>query len=165
MMMDEFDKTGWGTTAYSVREVLHALNGSKLKWLRIYQDEDKDNGAENCPLCKLFLLGGHDGCNQCPIKKTTGRHDCGLTPWREWLFHQRENHAPCDFPYNIQCPQCKIHAKQCFTFVEQLHEQLYNLMNGRALPLGVLFKDMLVTPKLERPLRFKEEDEDAKHGN
>ncbi len=65
-----------------------ALKGSIRKWQRIVNGTGENNGADNCPLCKLYvrrLNPQHikDDCEGCPIMKVTGLWQCRGTPYYE----------------------------------------------------------------------------------
>ena len=63
------------------KRTLKALKGSIVKWERILAGEIMDEGADNCPLCRL-------GCFCCPVHKKTGRTSCLETPYEPWCDHQ-----------------------------------------------------------------------------
>lgn len=60
-----------------------ALEGSIKKWEGIAAGTVADLGADNCPLCKMFL--GSD-CKGCPVYEKTGRDSCEGTPYqKKWV--------------------------------------------------------------------------------
>ena len=62
-----------------------ALEGSIKKWRKIVEWEDTDNGISNCPLCALFWSAR---CSECPVKRATGKRECGGTPYVRWAKAQ-----------------------------------------------------------------------------
>ena len=68
-------------------EVREALRGSIEKWEGIANGSLKDEGASNCPLCKMFLLGLYGRyCIGCPIQIDTGRDMCVGSQYMEWVL-------------------------------------------------------------------------------
>lgn len=71
---------------------LTALRGSIEKWEAILAGTLEDQGAENCPLCRLFI---ETGCSGCPVKTATGRKYCIESPydaWQEAIVEKVGNH-------------------------------------------------------------------------
>lgn len=64
------------------KQTLKALKGSIKKWELIVAGEGKDLGAENCPLCQLFIVRG---CKGCPVMEKTGYAECKGSPYDEWI--------------------------------------------------------------------------------
>lgn len=62
-------------------KTLKALKGSIRKWQRIVAGTGRDEGPNNCPLCKLFW---HAHCQRCPVFKVTELENCGGTPYESW---------------------------------------------------------------------------------
>jgi len=60
-------------------EQLKGLRGSKRKWERIVAGTGIDLGAENCPLCKLYI---EKNCKGCPVSIATNRMNCDGSPYR-----------------------------------------------------------------------------------
>ena len=58
-----------------------ALEGSIRKWERIVAGKGRDLGAENCPLCELFI---RNGCFGCPVSDETHRPSCHNSPYDQW---------------------------------------------------------------------------------
>lgn len=61
-----------------------ALEGSIKKWEGIVAGTIDDEGSANCPLCKLYLLGGREnaGCSPtCPVKARTKKDYCDGSPY------------------------------------------------------------------------------------
>jgi hypothetical protein len=65
-------------------EVQAALEGSIAKWQAIVDGTGVDRGADNCPLCKMFIS---KNCRGCPVRERTGFGGCGNTPYREYVVH------------------------------------------------------------------------------
>ena len=66
------------------KKTLKALKGSIEKWEKIVAGTGKDEGPNNCPLCKLFnKIEGEEkyACNGCPVKEETGQKYCWNTPY------------------------------------------------------------------------------------
>lgn len=151
------DRYGWGRTQYKAREVLHAVNGARVKWDEVADGSKVDYGCNNCPLCYLFLGEQmEDDCGECPVKVTTGLPSCSGSPWQMWRNHHMSLHKDSILTvtgYKVDCPMCKALAMQCSDFLTGLHKQLEGLLFGGEVALGDLFREQLV------------EVEDAKHGN
>jgi hypothetical protein len=64
-------------------ETKDALRGSIAKWEAIASGTGKDNGTENCPLCKKFI-NQPDMCSGCPVRKKSGSIGCWNTPYETW---------------------------------------------------------------------------------
>lgn len=58
---------------------LKALRGSIKKWQGIRAGTMEDLGADNCPLCKLFL--SREYCSGCPVAGKTGQDSCNGSPY------------------------------------------------------------------------------------
>ena len=67
------------------RKTLKALKGSISKWEAIIAGNAYDLGAENCPLCELFV---EDFCYKCPVRESSGAPGCIYTPWHDWAKAQ-----------------------------------------------------------------------------
>ena len=65
-----------------------ALRGSIRKWTKVYNGTGADNGADNCPCCKMWNTG--EGCGGCPVNTFTGEDECYGTPYRD---------PECGLPY------------------------------------------------------------------
>lgn len=61
-------------------KTLKALKGSIKKWEGIVAGTTTDLGANNCPLCRLFILFN---CRGCPVRERTLRVGCYDTPYIE----------------------------------------------------------------------------------
>lgn len=79
-------------------QIAEALAGSVRKWERIAADEGADEGAANCPLCKLF---DDYRCTGCPVKVRSGWAGCQGTPWSHWSAH----HGAKRFPWYARTPE------------------------------------------------------------
>lgn len=77
------------------KRTLKALKGSIAKWETIVAGTGVDEGGENCPLCKMFVLNpARESCEGCPVMNRTGRDDCVGSPYiSEW---HRLNPWPTD---------------------------------------------------------------------
>lgn len=62
---------------------LKALKGSIAKWRRIVAGRGRDNGPDNCPLCKVFNRPGN-ACGGCPVAMKTRRPWCFNSPYDDW---------------------------------------------------------------------------------
>ena len=60
-----------------------ALRGSIRKWVKIVNGTGEDEGADNCPCCKIWAK--KFSCKGCPIEQLTGEGDCRGTPYRYTL--------------------------------------------------------------------------------
>lgn len=58
-----------------------ALRASVRKWKKIAAGDMGSDGAENCPLCKLFL---DNDCRGCPVFQLTRKQWCESTPYDVW---------------------------------------------------------------------------------
>jgi hypothetical protein len=59
---------------------LKALKGSIKKWEGIVAGKVKDEGPDNCPLCKLFYA---INCRGCPVSKATRLKWCDGSPYSD----------------------------------------------------------------------------------
>ena len=64
------------------RKTLKALKGSIEKWEDIVAGTGHDDGAENCPLCQLFI---RNECVGCPVFEKTRMRECQGTPYQRWV--------------------------------------------------------------------------------
>jgi hypothetical protein len=64
-------------------ETLKALKGSIRKWEKIVLGTGRDEGALNCPLCRLFI---EDDCIGCPVFERTSKPACGDSPYGDWEY-------------------------------------------------------------------------------
>jgi len=99
---------------------LEALNQAIIKWSAIYHGVGVDRGAENCALCKVYLLS----CVGCPIRAKTNEESCRGTPYEEWEDHQRYDHGNttslhCD--YKVVCSVCRELAYKELKFLYNLY--------------------------------------------
>jgi len=72
------------TLVYPAR-VVEAIKGSWRKWNYIYLGKQKNNGMDDCPLCKIFAFSGTTSreCVNCPISLKTGEVRCLETPYKK----------------------------------------------------------------------------------
>ena len=96
---------------------LKALQGSIEKWEKIVDGTGLDFSSENCPLCQIYYY-----CRSCPIEQTTGKRECGGTPWYDWNLHHFEKHRDScpHISQTIECPTCKKLAKKELAFLKSL---------------------------------------------
>lgn len=65
------------------KDALTALKSSIEKWKKNSRVRDINNakiGAENCPLCNLYL-NTLKSCERCPVYSKTGKKYCENTPF------------------------------------------------------------------------------------
>lgn len=102
------------------KETLQALKGSIKKWERIVKSTTaKDDGVNNCSLCKLFYSFC---CADCPVNDKTNEVFCNNTPYQEWSNHQHEEHynsTEANHRY-VGCKECLILAKKELNFLKSL---------------------------------------------
>lgn len=79
-------------------ETLTALQGSIAKWEEIVAGTGFDDGADNCPLCFLFVNKeadepewAQDGCFGCPVAHAVNEQGCSKTPYSNWSLYQLED--------------------------------------------------------------------------
>lgn len=101
------------------RETAKALAGSIEKWRAIVEKRETDDGADNCPLCELFILQT-DTCDGCPVAKA-GHSDCATGPYDHWASHQINKHTT-SFPRKIRCGACTRLARAELKFLEGLRD-------------------------------------------
>lgn len=70
-----------------------ALKGSIRKWVMIVNGTGIDDGADNCPLCRLFFDGG---CKGCPVAEATGDARCIGSPYELWSNIPEDESARSD---------------------------------------------------------------------
>ena len=78
-------------------KTLKALKGSIKKWKAIVAGNGKDDGKENCPLCKEFA--DNEFCDGCPVAVDSG-HSCEGSPYREWVEAFRFRNATIRVPFS-----------------------------------------------------------------
>ena len=88
---------------------LRAIKGSIRKWVKIRNGTGKDEGPDNCPLCKLFYA---KKCKGCPVSAVTGQIECLGSPYEVWS----------DFPLNenISSSRCIAIAEAEILFLKTL---------------------------------------------
>lgn len=69
-------------TASMDAETLEALKGSITKWELVLAGKENGNCRSNCPLCTKFY---RDGCQGCPVFKSTGREYCSGSPYKDYI--------------------------------------------------------------------------------
>lgn len=62
-----------------------ALKGSIRKWQKIVDGTGKNHGADNCPLCQLYLNNPGPDCLGCPVMAETGKDGCMDTPYYKYI--------------------------------------------------------------------------------
>lgn len=65
------------------KSTLLALKGSIRKWERIVAGTGYDKGADNCPLCRLFM-NRTGSCDGCPVAEAVEIDGCDETPYMIW---------------------------------------------------------------------------------
>lgn len=65
-------------------KTLAALRGSIVKWEAIVAGTGEDHGADNCPLCRMFLYSDDGLCSGCPVADRTGEIGCAGSPYEAW---------------------------------------------------------------------------------
>jgi hypothetical protein len=104
----------------TLKQTKEALEGSIRKWELIEAEIGGDDGANNCPLCKIFNV--KYGCKGCPVAFITECDGCNHTPYDDWCDHQSDVH---DLYYNIEpfkveCDECKALAHEMLEFLIRL---------------------------------------------
>lgn len=104
------------------KETLTALKGSIEKWKDIRFNEGKDDGTENCPLCKLYYTEWDDDklCVGCPVSEKTGEDSCSSTPYTDWKQHHVAAHNNYQYPFSCLCSTCREIAADEIKFLESL---------------------------------------------
>lgn len=64
-------------------ETLAALKGSIAKWEAIVAGTGREDGPNNCPLCKMFYF--KVDCKGCPVRERTGKEACQGTPYEDFV--------------------------------------------------------------------------------
>ena len=106
----------------SPSRILSAINYSIRKWEKLYIYKGKDEGINNCSLCRLFFINHSDGvdvCNGCPVKAIG---HCGCQPYYgQWMKHHYYAHIKSKFPYTSQeyCIKCR---SLCQGMLTMLHK-------------------------------------------
>lgn len=79
-------------------KTLTALQGSIAKWEEIVNGTGYDDGADNCPLCVLFIGAdasepewAQDGCFGCPVSNAVNAQGCSQTPYSKWSKYQSDD--------------------------------------------------------------------------
>lgn len=108
------------TPSYS--RILSAINYSIRKWEKLSIAKGKDEGTNNCSLCKLFYSNHSDGfdkCKGCPVM-VAGYGGC-QPYYGQWMEHHKYYHGRSKFPYKSQeyCTTCHT---LCQAMLDMLHE-------------------------------------------
>lgn len=109
------------------KETLEVLEGSISKWEKIVAGTGKDEGTDNCSLCRKFYdLEGpetEDGdpfrqemCYGCPVSIASGDIGCGSTPYAEWSYLVHGS----VFPHKADTEAKKTAAQQELDFLKSL---------------------------------------------
>lgn len=96
-------------------KTLTALKGSIDKWQKIVDGTGVDDGALNCPLCRLF----DDTCEKCPVAIKSGKSNCDNTPYPKWRDHQKSIHYASD-DWTVKCCWCRQFAEEELEFLKGL---------------------------------------------
>lgn len=76
------------------KTTLRALQGSIEKWQDIVDGWDRDFGADNCPLCQLFLETNRiPRCHGCPVRKKTKKSLCFGSPYINYQHAETKEEA------------------------------------------------------------------------
>ncbi len=103
----------------TTKRVFKAIDSSIKKWIRILIDNyATDEGAHNCPLCKLFWKFH---CRGCPIYIDTKEKGCHATPYFEWQLHQHREHSIMN--KRIQCAVCQELALKELEYLRELKDR------------------------------------------
>nr|MDQ2987417.1 hypothetical protein [Armatimonadota bacterium] len=76
-------------------KTLKALEGSIKKWEAIVAGTGEDKGADNCPLCRVFIdpFLSPDTCGGCPVRERTGSRYCSDSPYDAWAAGVRRDYS------------------------------------------------------------------------
>lgn len=102
-------------------ETLVAMRGSVAKWEGIVNDGQNDGGADDCPLCDLFICGS---CNGCPVADESGSKNCYSTPHEAWCTHHNDVHDLDHAVVHEGCAECERLAKMELAFLAGLLEKM-----------------------------------------
>ena len=95
-----------------------ALEGSIKKWEQIVEQNGRDLGMKNCPLCELYW--GDDSCKGCPVQDYSGMKHCLNTPYEAWMIHHEGKHLSLLAGKSIVCPSCEELAKKELEFLREV---------------------------------------------
>lgn len=100
-----------------------ALEGSIGKWEAIVAGTGVDHGANDCPLCAIYLRSKGDlapPCGGCPVLAKTESPGCYRSPYEEWNGHHFHYHPGME--RRIHCPECTRLAQAELDFLRGLRE-------------------------------------------
>ncbi len=100
-------------------KTLKALEGSIEKWRLIAYEGGVDKGADNCPLCTLYIRGERWSCSGCPVALRVSKTGCDGTPYIVWAQHRLRWHSFI-LGSIVTCPTCKTHAVAELKFLRSL---------------------------------------------
>lgn len=91
-----------------IPDTLQALRGSIAKWRAIVDGTGKDEGVDNCPLCKLFH--SDEGCDdRCPVKQRTSQDFCFGSPYVDlWVTDDWDPGEMADTPIKIDAAESML---------------------------------------------------------
>ncbi len=101
------------------RQIAKATRGSIAKWHAVSEGVMADNGADNCPLCDLFLNGSSESCIGCPVA-VAGQEGCSGGAYDQWVDHHDEKHGRDRWPKENLCGTCTRLARAELKFLEGL---------------------------------------------
>ena len=79
-----------------------ALEGSIIKWEGIVAGTRKDHGADDCPLCLLYMRSTTPSnleCVGCPVRAHTGNRHCRQTPYMEYTDNPSKENAVAELEF------------------------------------------------------------------
>jgi hypothetical protein len=99
-----------------------ALEGSIAKWQAIVDGTGKDNGTDNCPLCRMFhsdfnYCEGAEECTGCPVAEEVQDSNCVGTPYYAWT---KANSFADDKPWSAVTDEQKQAAQKELDFLISL---------------------------------------------
>lgn len=101
-------------------KTLEALKGSIAKWEKIVAGNGGDEGEDNCPLCKVFLVGQKTICIGCPVFASTGAHGCLGSPYENWVTLNCEYDSDDGDPWFADTPELIAAAQAELDFLKSL---------------------------------------------
>ncbi len=104
----------------SLRPKPNVLEESIEKWQIVVNQNGTDNDRLGCALCDKYHEG-ESSCNNCPVKKKTGRALCYDTPYKEWHGHRVEVHG--NIYVDGGCSTCKELAMKELEFLKSLRPE------------------------------------------
>ena len=100
-------------------KTLKALKGSIKKWENIVLGKGQNLGADNCPLCKVFLTRNRP-CVGCPVRTKTGKVGCGGTPYEDFIRHPTIGYQLLTTTNIDDYPGALRHARRMYDFLVDL---------------------------------------------